>query len=322
MKILVIGGSNFIGWRLIQHYSVTNDSLFVFNRNNHKRDYPANVRHVIGDRSDQKILTELADEGNFDVVFDMCTFNGNQASNVISALKGKTNKVIFISSAAAYLDNQLLPLKENAKCGFHPQWGAYGSAKYEAENVYLSAFHEYGFPIVIVRPSYVYGPDNTIDRETKLFDRIEKKRPILVPYSGDGVIQLGYVDDLCDALMLIAASNKGEGEIYNISGIELITLNGLISIISDIVGNKPQAYHIDPVALGFAQRDLFPFENNTYFTSIDKIKRDFGWSPKTGLEDGLLHSYNLWKQGKSPVTTKYESEDKAIELLKKNGVIR
>lgn len=322
MKLLIIGGSNFIGWRLLQQYSTTDNSLIVFNRGNHKRNYPTNVRHVIGDRSDKKSLAELVEKEDFDVVFDMCTFNGDQADDVITALKNKVKKIIFVSSSAAYLDNQVLPLSENAKCGFHPQWGAYGSAKYEAENAYLSAYQKYGFPIVVVRPSYVYGPDNTIDRETKLFDRITKNRPILVPYSGDGVIQLGYVDDLCAALMLMADSDKGIGEIYNVSGSELITLNGLVSMISDIVGNKAQTYHVDPFTLGFAQRDLFPFENNTYFTSIEKVKIDFGWFPKIGLAEGLNNSYELWKQGKSPVTTKYDAEDKAIELLKRQGIIK
>lgn len=321
MKVLVIGGSNFIGWHLVNMLNEMSDNVFVFNRGNHIRNYPAWVKYVNGDRSEKSKLKELAQKEQFDVVFDMCSFNEEHANDVVYALSENAKKVIFISSSAAYLENQILPLKENATCGFHPQWGAYGEAKYKAECVYLNAFRANQFPVVIIRPSYVYGPDNTIDRETKLFDRIAKQRPVLVPYSGDGVIQLGYIDDLCTALMTIAKSGIGLGEIYNISGNELITLNGLIELVSKIVGIKANVYHVDPTELGFTQRDLFPFENNTYFTSIQKAQKDFDWCPKVGLQKGLEISFDLWKRGNSPVITKYEAEDKAIKTLIDRGVL-
>lgn len=321
MKVLVIGGSNFIGWHLVKRLNEISNDVVVFNRGNHQRNYPEWVRYVRGDRSERNKLKSLADTECFDVVFDMCTFNEDHASDVVYALNESAKKVIFISSSAAYLDNQVMPLKEDALCGFHPQWGAYGNAKYNAECTYLEAYKRDQFPIIIIRPSYVYGPDNTIDRETKLFDRITKGRPVLVPYSGDGVIQLGYIDDLCSALMTIAVSQVRYGEIYNISGNELITLNGLVELVSRIVGIHALVYHVDPVELGFSQRDLFPFENNTYFTCIEKAKEAFGWSPKVGLYEGLKASYDLWKQGCSPAKTKYESEDKAILLLQDKGVI-
>ena len=316
MKILVIGGSNFIGWHLVKRLNEISDNVVVFNRGNHDRSYPDWVKHIKGDRSERNQLRSLAAEEQFDVVFDMCTFNEEHAKDVVYALSGNVKKVVFISSSAAYTENQVLPLKEDAHCGFHPQWGAYGKAKYDAECVFLNAFNSEQFPVIIVRPSYVYGPDNTIDRETKLFDRITRNRPVLVPYSGDGVIQLGYIDDLCDALMAIAKAKTGVGEVYNISGNELITLNGLVELVSCIVGIKASIYHVDPVKLGFTQRELFPFENNTYFTSIEKAQRDFEWSPKVGLYAGLTASYDLWKCGNSPIITKYDAENKAIVLLR------
>lgn len=321
MKILVIGGSNFIGWHLVNRLNEISENVYVFNRGNHVRNYPSWVNYVNGDRSERNRLKKLAQAEQFDVVFDMCSFNEEHAKDVVYALNGNAKKIIFISSSAAYLENQILPLKEEAFCGFHPQWGAYGEAKYKAECVYLEAFKEKRFPVVIVRPSYVYGPDNTIDRETKLFDRITKHRPVLVPYSGDGVIQLGYIDDLCAALMAIAKSSIGLGEVYNISGNELITLNGLVELVSQIVSVKADVYHFDPTELGFAQRDLFPFENNTYFTSIQKAQKDFGWCPMVGLRKGLEISFDLWRNGHSPIITKYELEDKAIQKMIDKGVI-
>ncbi|MDE6550317.1 MAG: NAD-dependent epimerase/dehydratase family protein [Clostridia bacterium] len=318
MKIFVLGGSNFIGWRLVQYLGNTGNEVTVYNRGNHERIYPKNVIHVIGDRTDTAKLLKLA-ENNYDVVYDMCAFTGAQIKPTIECFKNKVGRYVFISSAAAYLDNQILPIKEDAMCGEHPQWGKYGNGKYECELLLKEAYNEYNFPITIVRPSYVYGIGNPIDRETLLFDRISKSLPIFIPYSGYGVIQLGNVDDLCNALYLIACSNKGKGESYNISGEEYVTLNGLVRIIEDIVGKKTNIYHVLPEKYGFAQREIFPFENNTYFTSIQKFKNDFDWKPTIGLLEGLKQAYLHWC--KAPIKTNYTNEEKLAQILKGNGTL-
>jgi len=315
MKVLIIGGSNFIGWRLVKLLSQKNAQIVVYNRGNHDRTYPEGVTHIIGDRNNIACLKAIAMEFRFDVVFDMCAFKADQIKDLIPLFHGHINRYVFISSAAGYLDNQVLPLSEMAQCGAHPQWGPYGSGKYSCDRVLLDAYMETGFPATVVRPSYVYGPENPIDRETLLFDRITRELPVLIPYSGEGVIQLGHVDDLCSALYLIANSDKGIGEVYNISGNEYITLNGLVSLISEIIGRTTRVYHVRPEELGFAQRQLFPFENNSYFTSIEKFQNTFDWSPKISLRCGLTEAYLLWKNTDVKICTNTENEEKAIALL-------
>ncbi len=318
MNILIIGGSNFIGWHLVEKLSKTKHKVTVVNRGNHNRIYPQNITFVKSDRADLSKVSLLSNV-NFDVVYDMCAFNGEQIAPTIEIFKNKIKRYVFISSAAAYLDNQLLPITETAPCGYHPQWGAYGNAKYECEIKLRQAYEECGFPYTIIRPSYVYGVGNPIDRETLLFDRISKEKPIFIPYSGYGVIQLGYVSDLCDALCLLLDSDIGIGETYNVSGEEYVTLNGLVDCIEHIVGKKAITYHVNPVKYGFSQRNVFPFENNTYFTSINKFKEDFCWKPQISLKEGLLEAYLYWKE--NPIITHYENEEKLSQILKGNGEI-
>lgn len=318
MKILVIGGSNFIGWHLVEQLSKTKHQVTVINRGNHNRTYPRNVTYIKCDRNE---IGEIAIKSNlsFDVVYDMCAFNSEQIVPTIEFFKNKVKRYVFISSSAAYLDNQILPIPETAPCGYHPQWGAYGNAKYECEIKLRQAYEECFFPYTIIRPSYVYGIGNPIDRETLLFDRISKGKPIFIPYSGYGVIQLGNVSDLCNALCLLLNSDVGIGETYNVSGEEYVTLNGLVECIENIVGKKSTTYHVDPTKYGFTQRNVFPFENNTYFTSIYKFKNDFNWEPKISLNDGLKEAYLYWQ--KNPLITKYDNEEKLFQILKANGEI-
>ena len=100
-----------------------------------------------------------------------------------------------------------------------------------------------------------------------------------------------------------------------------LPIYGLVSLVSDIVGKNAKVYHVNPEELGFTQRELFPFENNTYFTSIEKFCNTFNWYPQIPLKEGLEQSYIAWKENPDRIRTKTENEIKAIQILKSKGVL-
>ncbi len=309
MKILIIGGSNFIGWRFVELLGKTNHSVTVINRGNHHRAYPNNATHRLADRNDFDNMAAAIGDNTFDAVFDMCGFVESDMQHTATLFGGRTKKYVFISTAATYLEPLILPITEDHPQGAHAVWGKYGSGKLACERVLLSAYKESGFPAVIVRPSYVYGVGNTIDRETRLFDRITKGRTVLIPGDGEAVIQLGEVSDVCKALLSIAETPKGIGECYNISGNELVTLKSLVELAAKIVGKDYKATHVNPKDYGMTDRDIFPFDNCTYFTASDRFSNDFGWSPAVSLTDGLAAAYNEWLHASDKLKTSYENED-------------
>lgn len=321
MNILVIGGSRFIGWRLIELLSKTQHTVTVINRGNFSRKYPANVTHQVADRNDFDKMSAIIGNTSYDVAFDMCGYVENDMKLAVKLFNGRIKKYVFISTAATYLEPMEMPITEDYAQGAHAVWGAYGSAKLECERVLLSAYKESGFPAVIVRPSYVYGIGNHIDRETFLFDRITKNRKVLIPSDGEAVIQLGEVTDLCYALLDIAENPKGIGECYNVSGKELITLNGLVKLASKIVGKDAKTAYVTPKDFGMMDRDIFPFDNISYFTSIEKLSNDFGWSPTVSLRDGLIAAYNDWLKTPDRLPTKYEKEDALLTQLKTSKIL-
>lgn len=214
-----------------------------------------------------------------------------------------------MSTAATYLEPLVMPILEDYPQGVHQVWGKYGAGKLACEQILLSAYQEATFPTVVVRPSYVYGIGNSIDRETFLFDRITKRRTILIPGDGEAVIQLGEVTDLCRALLLIAETPRGYGECYNISGKELVTLESLTALAAKIVGKQRKIVHVNPKDYGLADRDIFPFDHVSYVTSGDKFARAFGWSPRVSLKEGLTAVYNEWLGSARRLPTSYEKED-------------
>jgi len=321
MNILIIGGSNFIGWKLVEMFGETEHDITVVNRVNHSRNYPKNAVHHIADRNDYAKMSEIVKGKNFDAVFDMCGFVADDMKDTAELFGGHTKKYIFISTAATYLEPLEMPIREDFTQGAHAVWGKYGSGKLACEQVLLAAHENSDFPAVIVRPSYVYGAGNSIDRETFLFDRIVKGRKILVPGDGEAVIQLGEVTDLCRALILLAEKSGGQGESYNISGNEFVTLNSLVRLVAKIIGKDYQTVHINPKDFGMTDRDIFPFNNISYVTSCEKFSREFDWSPEISLSDGLNSAYNEWNNSAEKLPTNYDEEDKILARLEKLGLM-
>jgi len=309
VNILVIGGSNFIGWRFVELLGKTNHTVTVINRGNHQRNYPENVIHHLVDRNDYDKILAIVDGTTYDAVFDMCGYVEDDMKHTVKLFNGRTKKYVFISTAATYLEPLVMPIGEDYAQGAHGVWGKYGSGKLACEQVLLSAYKDNGFPAVIVRPSYVYGIGNRIDRETFLLDRITKERTVLIPGDGQAVIQLGEVTDLCQALLAIAETPKGVGECYNISGEELITLNSLVRLVAKIVGSDAKTVCVTPKDYEMTDRDIFPFDNVSYFTTSKKFSKDFGWSPTISLVDGLTAVYNEWVNSPNRLATEYEKEN-------------
>lgn len=312
---MVIGGSKFIGWRFVELLGQTNHNVTVVNRGNNIRDYPANVTHYVSDRHDFEKMRAIIASNHYDAVFDMCAFVGADMQYSSSLFGGKTDKYVFISTAATYLEPHEMPILDDYAQGIHSVWGGYGGGKLECEEILLSAYEHQKFPMVIVRPSYVYGIGNTIDRETLIFDRITKNRKILVPGCGEAVIQLGEVTDLCKALLKIAEGSKGYGECYNISGNECVTLNGLVRMIAEILGKPYHTVLINPKDYGMTDRDVFPFENVSYFTDCQKFSKDFAWKPLVSLKDGLTVAYEAWLNSSVRISTNYHNEDLVLAKI-------
>lgn len=309
MNILVIGGSNFIGWRFVKILGTTSHTVTVINRGNHKRVYPGNITHRTADRNDYDEMLAAIGDTTYDAVFDMCGFVESDMQHIVKLFAKRAKKYVFISSAATYIEPLEMPIAEDYAQGSHHVWGKYGSGKLACERVLLKAHKQAGFPAVIVRPSYVYGIGNNIDRETFLFDRITKGRAILIPGDGQAVLQLGEVSDLCHGLLCIAEAAKGYGECYNISGGQIITLDGLVALVAQIMGKRYTFAHVQPKDYGMTDRHVFPFDNVSYVTNCRKFTNDFGWAPEVLLAEGLSAAYKEWLHSPDRPKTSYDNED-------------
>lgn len=259
MKILIIGGSRFVGPHLISLLLKHNHKLTVFNRGNITRKYQAEVRFVKGDRDKRFHLKE-----KFDAVIDMCAYTGPQISKAIKELT--FDYFLNFGTVASYRKTELFPLTEESPIGDWPSFGDYNKGKVACENVLAKSRIRYG----TIRPVYILGPKNYCDRENFIYSRIKKGTPLILPGNGLGLTQFVFVDEVAKAIATLV-EGKIEGAL-NIAGDEMITIVGLVEEMGKIVGKKPLiTFNPNAVGLHFNEEE-FPFDNENLIVSNNKIK--------------------------------------------------
>ncbi len=330
-NILVIGGSKFIGKRLLKKLGQNNCKITVLNRGNTSAEkyLPDNATHIAVDRNDKEKINEILEDKKFDIVYDICCITGEHAEIILDALRGKVKRHVHVSSGSVYqlekpTDFDELPIDEDHQLAIieedtHP----YVKAKTEAELVFLKAFEKEAYPVSIVRPTFVYGPDNYVYREAYFFDRISRDRTLLLPEDGEGHFDLVFVDDLVD--LIIHVGNYGDkvlGQAYNGSSARLMSANMFARKIGKIL-NKEVKIKYYPMTIGEEfewppekmYTSLYPYPPKGVMSfSNNKAERETGFSFNTSYTVGLTNAYNWWKNedNKEP---EWEIEDLLIDYL-------
>ncbi len=234
MKVLIIGGSVFVGKAITRKFIKREDDVYVLNRGNHAILKGAKL--LKADRNNAEEMQAALEGYAFDLVIDNSAYERVQTEIAYDVLKGRVNRYIHISTSAVYLHSEVLPYREDFKRGASKYWGSYSKNKYEIEEFLFEKHRLEGFPVTILRPFYLYGTENNIYREKYVFSRLLNNRPVLVAGMGTAVVQFGHVDDLAEAVSLIANNDKCIGQAYNVSGEEYVSLKGWVDMCAEALG--------------------------------------------------------------------------------------
>ncbi|MDG3494140.1 MULTISPECIES: NAD-dependent epimerase/dehydratase family protein [Pseudanabaena] len=291
MKILVMGGTRFIGVSLVKLLVSQGHEVTLFNRG--KKPSPiAGLRTIIGDRTDPQQLQDKLRGESFEVIFDN---NGRELSDtqpLVEIFRDRLQHFVYMSSAGVYLDSDILPYRETDATD--PKSRHKGKLDTES---YLQQLHsENGFPYTSIRPTYIYGPQNYNDVEAWFFDRIVRDRPIPIPGNGQFITQLGHVEDLARAMAAVLGNQQAIGEIYNISDNRYVTFVGLAKQCAIAAGKDPSQLNFvyyNPKDFDFGKKKAFPFRLQHFFAAIAKANQDLQWQPKYDLVSGLTTSFEL-----------------------------
>jgi nucleoside-diphosphate-sugar epimerase len=261
---------------------------------------------------------------SFDAAIDMVCFNREDALSDVRAFRGVSH-FVQVSTVCTYgVDYDKLPVTED-----HPlrPITPYGRNKVEADEVFLEAHRQDGFPVSIVKPSTTYGPQMGLLRQIawdcSWLSRVMEGRPILICGDGHAIHQFLHVDDaaLCFAHML--GRTTCIGETYNVVREGYTTWRRYHETAMKVLGRTVEMVGIscrDLETLGVPRyeicRDIFA--HNCYYSG-EKLLRDVPeFKPQISLEEGIGRVYrSLCDQRRIPESELGGWEDKIIERVEK-----
>lgn len=286
MRILIMGGTRFIGVYLTQLLVEQGHEVVLFNRGNRPVPTLPGLGQIIGDRTNSDQLKAKLSSEKFDVIFDN---NGRELTDtqpLAEIFQGQVQHFVYMSSAGVYLKSDQLPHTEGD--AVDPRSRHRGKHETEA---YLT---QENLPFSSIRPTYIYGPGNYNDLESWFFDRIVRHRPIPIPGNGLHITQLGHVKDLATAMSQVIGNQQAIGQIYNVSGDRYVTFDGLARACAVAAGKSPDTMkivHYDPKKFDFGKGKAFPMRVQHFFASVNKAMTKLAWRPQYDLISGLTDSF-------------------------------
>lgn len=215
MRILVLGGTRFVGRAFVEEALAGGHELTLFNRGMTAPDLFPDVERVRGDRGAD--LPALAGR-TWDLVFDPACYVPRLARTAVEALADAAPRYTFVSTLSVYSDLTTIGQDETAPLATidDPTTEditneSYGALKVLAEE---EVRRVYGDAALVLRPGFIGGPYDSIDRMPFWLRRIERGGEVLAPESPDAPVQLIDARDI--ARFALAAAEQGRGGAFNL----------------------------------------------------------------------------------------------------------
>jgi 2'-hydroxyisoflavone reductase len=212
VRLLVLGGTRFLGRAIVDAALARGHQLTLFNRGISNPDLFPGLETVHGDR--RQGLAPLAGR-QFDAVVDVAAMTPDHVAPAVDALESAVDRYLFVSTVSVYADHSVPQREEDAVIELREglDFGAaYGANKAAAERVVVDAF---GDRALVVRPGFIVGPYDQTDRFAYWPRRIARGGRVLAP-PAEHSTQFIDVRDL--ARWIVLGAEKGLGGTYNATG--------------------------------------------------------------------------------------------------------
>lgn len=330
MRVLVIGGTGFIGPPVVTGLVTLGHQVTVFHRGRSEAILPSEVHHIHGDRQQLAGFTGIFARLAPDVVLDMFPYSEEDAQALISSFTGTARRAVVISSMDVYRAYDRLhgrefapvdaiPLTESAplRQKLYPYGGTY--EKILVERTVMS---NPTLPATILRLPMVYGPGDTQHRLFVYLKRMDDHRPAIL--LDDAMAQWrgtrGYVGNVAAAITLAVIDDRAAGRIYNVGEADPLTESAWVQQIGQVAGWPGQ--------VAVVPRDSLPLHlkwwgdsnlNQQWVVDTYRLRKDLGFEepipPAKALRQAVVWQRAHPPEQIDPALFDYAAEDAVLATL-------
>lgn len=298
MKILVIGGSYFLG-RVFTMLAAAQNEVTVVNRGTYSME-EFGAACIRADRHDREAMRRIG-EMDFDVIVDFCAYQEGDIAGILTQFKRMPKQYIFISTADVYqkwTGQKLTEASPMETRRFGGENGEYIWQKLLLEKELVATCKKYGVTYTSVRPAILYGPFNYAMREAYYVQLACTGHEILCPTGAQGRFQPVYVKDAAAMLLSLCGSPAAFDSAFNLAG-EAVDYEAFLDAFVNASAGQAKLKKLPAENEAFGAPDAFlpfPFlKEETEFYDGAKICRTTGlsWIP---LEEGLKKTWQVFSR--------------------------
>jgi nucleoside-diphosphate-sugar epimerase len=338
MRVLIIGGTSFIGPHVVRSLASGGHEVIIFHRGEHEAELPSNVRHIHSAAAEFPVLSfpkELV-SCKPDVVLHMVAMGEQDAEALVRAFTGVAQRLVVLSSGDVYgaygvlngsesgtAQSELLREDSLLRKNFYPyrkiaksptDW-LYHYDKILMERVVMNNSE---LPATVLRLSAVYGPGDTNHRLFSHLKRMDDDRLAILLDENQAHWRWshGYVENIASAIALAVTDDRASGRIYNVGEKSVPTAVERVRSLAKLTGWMGKIVTLSRASLPPHLRDAYDYSQDlAYDTS--RIRSELGYGELVSVDEGLRRTV-AWLRAHPPeldaAQYDYAAEDAALAL--------
>ena len=307
MRVLVVGGTRFLGHELAWRLLAAGHEVTLFNRGTLADTFGSRVERLRGDRTTGDFARLLAGR-EWDAAVDFAAYDGRDGRQAAEVLGGRVGHYVVVSTGQVYLvrEGRPSPAREEDYDGplvpapsdpfDRGQWD-YGMGKRALEDVLAEAWSKSRFPATRLRIPMVNGERDHFRRMERYLWRMLDGGPLVLPGGGGHRVRHVYSGSVVRLVLAILGDARTFGGAWNLAQDETPTLGEMLELVARALGASPRLVDVPRervVAAGLDPLLLSPF-SGAWMSFLDpsRAKAELGFvhEPLAGYVGRIVASF-------------------------------
>ena len=325
MRILVLGGTRFVGPFAVRRLAAEGHRVAIFHRGATEAELPPTVKHVHGDFGRFGEHLDALRAFSPDVVVDLVPYV-DKAGRGVAHFAGVAERAVVLSSGDVYRafarllgsepgDPDPVPLTEASPLRTGPSPDLAAGIDYDNLEV-ERALQSAELPVTVLRLAVVYGPGDPYNRLGGYVRRMDDRREVILLEERVAPWRWSreYVANVAAAIAAVVADPRSAGRVYNVAPTTTLTEEQWVRAIAAAVGWRGEIVRVPSEVLPDAMRLGIDVRQEIVMDSL-RIRRELGFEPPVGLEEGLRRTVE-WTRRTPVAVPDYAAEDAALAKVR------